>query len=170
MFEEQELNTYRSITAPQELYDKIMAAKKPKVHWHRYAAGLAAACLVLVMGIGFFFRGTEPDIMVYGQHLESSVVYHDLSPVAERRTSDVLTVPVELELSRKSRITVTQGQLTLGEGEPAQEVTASGSATLLWEIPRGISMCELHIVGGKAVTTLTLENENSQIIITKKGE
>lgn len=170
MFKEQELNTYRSITAPQELYDKIMAAKRPKVHWPKYAAGLVAACLVLLMGVGFFFRGGEPGIMINGQPLESSVVYHDLSPVAELRTSDVLTVPVVLELPTKSRITVTQGQLTLGNGEPSQEVTASGSVTLFWEVPRGTAMCELHIDGGKAVTTLTLENEETQIMITKKGE
>lgn len=170
MFKEQELNTYRSITAPQELYDKIMAAKKPKIHWPRYAAGLVAACLVLALGVGFFFQGGEPNIMIHGQSLESSVIYHDVAPAAEMRTSDVLTVPVELELPRKSRITVTQGQLILGEEEPSQKVTASGSVTFLWEIPRGVSMCELHIDDGKAVTTLTLEYEDSQITITKKGE
>lgn len=170
MFKEQELNTYRSITAPQELYDKIMAAKKPARHWPRYAAGLVAACLVLVLGVGFFFRGGEPDIIIQGQPLETSVVYYDLAPAAEQRSSDVLTVPVELELSRKSRITVTQGQLTLGEGEMVRELTASGSVTLLWEISRGIPMCELYIDDGSAVTTLTLENKETQIIITKKGE
>ena len=170
MFKEQELNTYRSITAPQELHDKIMAAQKPKTRWSRYAAGLVAACLVLALGAGFFLQGSEPDITINGQPLESSVIYHDLAPAAVQRTSDALTVPVELKLSGKSRITVTQGQLTLGEGEPSQEVTASGSVTLLWEIPRGASMCQMYINGRNAVTTLTLENEDSQIVITKKGE
>ena len=170
MFKEHELNTYRSITAPQELHDKLMAAQKPKVQWMQYAAGLVAACLLLVMGVGFFFRGGEPGIMIHGQSLETSFVYYDMAPAAELRTSDVLTVPVELELSGKSRITVTQGQLILGEGEPTQEVTVSGSVTLLWEVSRGTSMCQMHIDGKRAVTTLTLENEDSQITITKKGE
>ena len=170
MFKEQELNTYRSITAPQELYSKVMAAKKPKVRWPRYVAGLVAACLVLMMGIGFFFRGGEPGIMINGQTLENSMVYYDLAPASEQRSSGWLTIPVELELSGRSRITVTQGQLTLGEKEPSQQVAASGSVTLLWEIPRGAAMCEMHIDGGKTVTTLTLENEEEQIIITKKGE
>lgn len=170
MFEEQELNIYRSIKAPQELHDKIMAAQKPKVHWSRYAASLVAACLVLVMGVGVFFRGGEPGIMINGEALESSVVYHDLAPTAEMRSSDVLTVPVEMELSGKSRITVTQGQLILGDNEPSQQVTASGNVTILWEVPRGSTMCELCIASGKKLTTLTLENENSKITITKKGE
>ena len=170
MFKEQELNTYRSITAPQELYDKIMAAQKPKVQWSRYAAGLVAACLVLAMGAGFFFRGGEPGIMINAQVLESSVAYHDIAPASEMRTSDKITVPIELELPRRSRITVTLGQLILGEKEPSQSVTSFGTVNLQWEVPRGVSTCELHIDDGKAVTTLTLENEESKIIITKKGE
>lgn len=170
MFKEQELNSYRSIKAPQELYDKIMAAKKPKVHWSRYAAGLVAACLVLVMGIGFFFRGGEPGIIINGQLLDSSVVYHDLAPAAELRSSEVLTVPLELELSGRSQIVVTQGRLTLDGNEPTDELTTSGTVTLLWEVPRGASGCEMHIESGKILTTLTLEYEETQITITKKGE
>ena len=170
MFKEQELNTYRSITAPQELYEKVMAAQRPKRRWSHYAAGLVAACLVLTLGAGFFFRGGEPDILIHGQPLESSVAFYDLSPAAEMRSSGALTVPVELELSRTSQITVTQGQLTLGEGEPAQELTASGSVALLWEVPRDCEQCELLIDDGKKLTTLTLKYEETQITITKKGE
>jgi hypothetical protein len=170
MFKEQELNSYRSIKAPQELYDKVMAAQKPKVHWSRYATGLVAACLVLAMGIGFFFRGGEPGIIINGQLLDSSVVYHDLAPAAELRTSEVLTVPVELELSGRSRIRVTQGVITLNDLEPTDELTASGTVTLLWEVPRGASECEMHIESGRTLTTLTLEYGETQITITKKGE
>lgn len=170
MFKEQELNTYRSITAPQELYERIMAAPKPKRRMPHYVTGLVAACLVLVMGAGFFFRGGEPGIRIHGQSLESSVSYYDLAPAVEQRTSNVLTVPVELELSKESRITVTHGQLTLGEGEPEQEVTASGSVTVLWQISRGETLCQMDIRSGKTVTTLTLEYDETQITITKKGE
>lgn len=170
MFKEQELNSYRSIKAPQELYDKIMAAQKPKVYWPRYAAGLVAACLVLAMGIGFFFRGGEPGIIINGQLLDTSVVYHDLAPAAELRSSEMLAVPVELELSGRSRICVTHGRLIMDGKEPTDELTASGTVILLWEVPRGASECEMHIQSGKKLTTLTLEYEETQITITKKGE
>ena len=170
MFNEQELNTYRSITAPQELHDKIMAAKKPKIHWSRYAAGLVAACLVLVLGLGFFFQGGEPGIIINGQTLESSMTYHDVVPASEMRTSDTFTVPMELELSGKTDIFVTQGQLTLGDGDPTNELSASGSITLLWKIPRGTDVCEMRIDSGKNLTTLTLEYDETQITITKEGE
>ena len=172
MFQEQELNAYRSIQAPSELYEKIMSARKPKRHWGRYVTGVAAACLVLAMGAGFFFRGGEPGIMIQGQSLENSIVYYDLSPASEMRSSPTITVPLELELPRKSRICVTHGQLT-GEGiESGKEWTASGSVSLLWEIPRGteLPVCELSIDDGKEITTLTLTYEETKIRITKKGE
>lgn len=172
MFKEQELNTYRSICAPEELYDKVMAAKKPQRHWQKYATGLVAACLVLALGAGFFFRGGSPDITVNGQPLESTVVYYDLSPATDMRSSPVVTVPVELKLPRNAKITVTEGQLSL-DGDPGvKSLSASASVTLLWEIPREEETlnCEMHIDDGKAVTTLTLTYEETQITITKKGE
>ena len=172
MFKEQQLNTYRSICAPEELYDKVMAAQKPQWHWQKYATGLAAACLVLALGAGFFFRGGSPDIIVNGQSLESSVVYYDLSPAADMRTSPVLTVPVELELPRNAKVTVTEGQLSLDGLGGGKTLIASASVTLLWEIPREEETlsCEMYIDDGKAVTTLTLTYEESKITITKKGE
>ena len=170
MFKEQELNTYRSITAPPELYAKVMAAQKPKIQWSRHAAALVAACLVLVLGVGIFFQGGEPGIMINGQLLESSVVHHEFSPATELRTSDQITVPVELELSGRSRILVTHGLLIDGELEPTTELTTSGTVILQWVIPRDTAMCEMHIDSGIRLTTLTLENKNSQITITKKGE
>ena len=172
MFKEKELNTYRSICAPEELYDKIMAAKKPQWQWQKYATGLVAACLVLALGAGFFFRDTSLDITVNGQPLESSVVYYDLSAASDMRATPMVIVPVELKLPRNAKITVTEGQLSLdGEGS-GKTLSASASVTLLWEIPRGEETlnCQMHIDDGKAVTTLTLTYEETQITITKKGE
>lgn len=172
MFKEQELNTYRSIRAPEELYGKIVAAKKPQWHWQKYTAGLVAACLVLALGAGFFFRGGSPDIVVNGQPLESSVVYYDLSVASEMRNTPVVSVPVELELPRKAQITVTEGQLIADGQSSAQSLKASGTVTVLWEIPREAETlnCQMHIDDGKAVTTLTLTYEESTITITKQGE
>ena len=172
MFKEQELNTYRSIHAPEELYGKIMAAKKPQRHWQKYTAGLVAACLVLALGVGFFFRGGSPDIVVNGQPLESSVVYYDLSVATETRNTPVVTVPVELELPRKAQITVTEGQLIADGQNSAKNLKASGTVTVLWEIPREAETlnCQMLIDDGKAVTTLTLTYEESKITITKQGE
>ena len=170
MFKEQQLNTYRSICAPEELYEKVMAAQKPQRHWQKYAPGLAAACLVLAFCAGFFFRGGSPNIIVNGQSLESSVVYYDLSVASEMRTSPVVTVPVELKLPRNAEITVTEGQISL-DGQCGKTLNASASVTILWEIPREEAQnCEMHIDDGRAVTTLALTYEETKITITKKGE
>ena len=172
MFKEQELNTYRSIRAPEELYGKIMAAKTPQRHWQKYTAGLVAACLVLALGAGFFFRGGSPDIVVNGQPLESSVVYYDLSVATEMRNTPVVTVPVELELPRSAEITVTEGELTLNGQSSGKTLRVSDSVTLLWEIPRDEATlnCQMFIDDGKDVTTLALTYEETKITITKKGE
>lgn len=172
MFKEQELNSYRSIRAPEELYGKIMAAKKPQRHWQKYTAGLVAACLVLVLGAGFFFRGGSPNIAVNGQPLESSVVYYDLSVATEMRSAPVVTVPVELELSRPAEISVTEGELSMNGQIGGKTLKASDSVALVWEIPREEETlnCEMLIDDGRSVTTLTLTYEETKITITKKGE
>lgn len=172
MFKEQELNTYRSICAPEALYEKIMTAQKPRRHWQKYTTGLVAACLVLALGAGFFLRGGSPDIIINGQPLESSVVYYDLSPATDMRSSFTVTVPMELELPRNAQINVTEGQLSLDGQCFGKTLNASDSVTLLWEIPRGEETlnCEMYIDDGKAVTTLTLTYEETKITITKKGE
>ena len=171
MFKEQQRNAYQSIRAPQELHDKIMAAKKPAKRWQTYIPSLAAACLVLVLSATLFLGGSEPSIMINGQRLDSSIVYHDLSPASDMRSSPVITVPVELKLADLARITVSHGALLTEEGA-AVEVSAEGSVTLYWEIPKEAEMplCEMHIRHGKDVTTLTLAYEETQITITKKGE
>ncbi len=172
MFKEQQRNAYQSIRAPQQLHDKIMAAQKPAKRWPKYVTGLVAACLVLVLSASFFFGSSAPGIVINGQRLHESVIYYDLSPASEMRSSPMITVPVELELDKTSRITVSQGHLTGENAERVQELSAKGSVTLFWEIPREeeIPLCEMQIRHGKDVTTITLAYEETQITITKKGE
>ena len=172
MFKEQELNTYRSIRAPEELYGKIMAAKKPQRHWQKYTAGLIAACLVLALGAGFFFRGGSPDVVVNGQSLENSVVFYDVSTSADMRSTPVVSVPIELDLPRKSHITVTAGELSRDGKSCGKTLSASGSVDLSWEIPRDgeVVDCQMRIDDGKSVTILMLTHEETKVTITKKVE
>lgn len=172
MFSEKERATYQSIRAPQELYEKVVCGKKPARRWTSYVPTLAAACLVLVLGMGFFFGGGDPGIAIGGQSLVGSVEYYDAAPAAELRSVPNLTVPVELELSKPTRVSVTAGQLTCDGKEPGSVQWVSGSVTLLWEIPRDTEpgQCEMHIGIGKNASVLTLEQEETKIILTKKGD
>lgn len=172
MFTEPQRMAYQSIRAPQELKEKIMAKKKPSGRLPMYLSTALAACLVLAIGIGFFFQGGEPGIKINGQQLDTSLVYYDLSPASEARSTPVLTVPVELELSGESVLSVSHGSLVQEGKSPVTQLTAEGSLSLIWEIRRTEEMppCELTITNGNDVTTMTLTYENSQISITKKGE
>ena len=161
MFQEQERMAYQSIHAPEALRQKVMA-KKPVRHLPMYLTTALAACLALVIGLGFLFRGGEPGISVNGQTLKDSIVYYDLS-VADLRSAPVLTVPVDLELSGESEISVSHGSL-IREGE--SPVSRSWQICKAEEIP----ICEMTITQGKDVTTITLEYNQSEITITKKGE
>lgn len=170
MFQEQERMAYQSIHAPEALRQKVMA-KKPVRHLPMYLTTALAACLALVIGLGFLFRGGEPGISVNGQTLKDSIVYYDLS-VADLRSAPVLTVPVDLELSGESEISVSHGSL-IREGEsPVSRLTASDDLSLSWQISKTeeIPICEMTITQGKDVTTITLEYNQSEITITKKGE
>ena len=172
MFSEQQKATYQSIRAPQELYDKVMAARKPARRWTSYVPTLAAACLVLVLGVSFFIRGGDPNIVINGQSLVSSVEYYDTAPAFEFRSVPTVTVPVELELPRATRVSVTAGELTCDGMETGTELKVSGSVTLYWQIPRDAdpAQCEMHIGTGRNATVLTYEYEETKIILTKKGD
>lgn len=172
MFSEKERAAYQSIRAPQALYDKVMGAEKPARRWTSYVPTLAAACLVLVLGMGFFFRGGEPGIVIQGQSLVSSVEYYHAVPASELRSVPTVTVPVELELPRATRVSVTAGQLTCQGKEPGTELKVSGSVTLYWEIPGDAEpgRCEMHIGTGRNATVLTYEYEETKITLTKKGD
>lgn len=172
MFSKEQVSAYQSIRAPQNLHDKIMAAKKPKMHRGVIATGLVAACLVLVMGMSFLLPGGTPDIRINGQTLQSSVEFYDVAPAVEMRTEPMITVPVELELPRMATVTVSHGLLVKDSGVSAQQWKDSGEMSLLWQIPRQteLSDCELQIRMGTRTTVLTLEYEESKIRITKKGD
>ncbi len=172
MFSEKERATYQSIRAPQELYEKVVCGRKPARRWTSYVPTLAAACLVLVLGMGFFHGGGDPGIVIGGQSLVSSVEYYGTAPAAELRAAPTVTVPVELELSKLTRVSVTAGQLTCDGKKPGNVQWVSGSVTLLWEIPREqlADQCEMYVGIGKSATVLTLEQEETKIILTKKGD
>ena len=171
MFREQERMAYQSIRAPEELREKIMAKKKPTKGLPMYLTTALAACLVLAIGIGLFFPGgNAPGITVNGQPLKDTVVYYDVAAAADMRSTSFLTVPVELELSEESEISVSQGTLTAEDGSPAPQRWASGTVSLLWQLPREQATCKMTITDGRNVTTLTLQYNQSEITITKKGD
>lgn len=173
MFREQERMAYQSIRAPRELREKIMAKKKPAKRLPVYLTTALAACLVLAIGLSFFLPGgNAPGITINGQQLKDTIVYYDVSPASDMRNIPVLTVPVDLEISDESDICVSCGTLVREGEDPVTMLTVSENISLVWQLPKTEQMpiCEMTITAGSTVTTLTLQYNQSEITITKKGD
>lgn len=172
MFTEQQRSTYQSIHAPQELQEKILGKKKAKRHIPAYIGSALAACLVLAIGIGLFLPAKEPGVTCNGQKLESSIVYYDVAAAYEMRGASELSVPVDLELSEESQISVTRGSLIRDGKDVGNHLLAASDVSLIWQLPKEdeIFSCEMTITSEEDKTILTLNYEESKIIITKKGD
>lgn len=173
MFREQERMVYQSIRAPEELREKIMAKKKPVKRLPMYLTTALAACLVLAIGIGIFFPGgNAPGIAINGQQLKDTIVYYDVASASDMRSTPALTVPVDLELSEESEISVSCGNLVREGENPVNQLTASEDVSLIWKVPKTEQpvTCEMTITTGSTVTTLTLQYNQTEITITKKGD
>ena len=170
MFNQEQKEAYRSIRASAELYDRVLEKTAQKKRWVMPAVSALAACLVLVVALGFFWRSEGPHVVLNGQTLEKNIVFYDISPAADTRSAPDFCVPVELELTRRSEITVSHGCMTLEGGESAQMLTAEDSVTVWWKIERSevMPVCEMEIRDSKGTTLITLHYNNAEITATKR--
>lgn len=171
MFNQEQKEAYRAIQAPAELYDRVLAKATPGKRWVLPTTlSIAAACFVMVVALGFFLKGGEPAIVLNGQPLEKSIVFYDISPASDVRSSPFFSVPVEVKAERRSEITVSHGSMTVDGGAPVKTLTAEGSVTVWWEIERSevMPVCEMEIRDGKSTTLITLNYNNAEITATKR--
>ena len=170
MFKEKEIQAYRAIGAPQELYAKVMESQPTRRLRLMPMVSSLAACLVLVVVLGLFLRSNGPKIVLNGQALEDTIVFYDISPASDVRSSPEFSVPVELKLTRKAEITVSHGYMTVDGGNPSTSLTADDAVTVWWRIERSevMPVCEMEICDSKGTTLITLNYNNAEITATKK--
>ena len=170
MFSNDQKEAYRSIHAPTALYEKVAEGKHPLRGKAVWPLGAVAACLALVVVLGLFLRPMGPEIVLNGQRLEDTIVFYDISPASDVRSSPLFCVPVELELNRKTEITVSHGYMTVDGGAPTTSLTVSDAVTVWWQIERGdvMPVCEMEICDSKGTTLVTLNYNNAEITATKK--
>lgn len=147
------VDAYKQITAPDELKEKVMASclvdkaseKRNFFGTVRMYATLAA-CFVLVIVFSVFAVGNFGDlsISVYGKTLTSeSVVLSDseIAPLAysvEPRAIGRTSVPVEIEVSSETEISVSGGQMKVCDAKTEEELysgtefTAKGNVLIHW--------------------------------------
>lgn len=173
MFSKQEIDAYKSITAPDVLAEKVkmLSAKRkvPVMTIVKYASALAA-CLAIVVAINMFLKTQTMNIVLNGYELESSVMFYDVSPAADMRTSPIFSVPVELDIEEKTDIRVSHGNLSIDGENPTEQVSVSKPVMIWWNISRSEEMprCVMEIKTDGEMTLITLEFDNVEKTITAK--
>ena len=156
MFDEKEIEAYRSISAPANLRERVLSscAEHPSAR-RNFPAMLrmvssAAACLVLVTVLSVFMVGHFGDVSVSvsGETLlpESSVsVYpeHGVAPLSAQPIGKSITpsvsFPISFTLADKTQINVSKGELYM-ENENGDMVsfgsalTADGQIQINWYV------------------------------------
>lgn len=136
MFNKSQLEAYSSIKAPHELYEKVTKEKsnKSKIYLIPLVSSLAA-CLILIFGVAVFNGSNySPEVYIAGSELtRENTVIADASTSVYARSASV-HIPVELNLSKKTEISVSDGLMVLQNGETADKVTLKGSVAFVWEL------------------------------------
>ena len=149
MFDKKTVDAYRSISAPDELKEKVMASclvektsEKRSFFGNMRMYATLAACFVLVIVFSVFAVGNFGDlsVSVYGKTLTSeSMVLSDseIEPIAysvEPRTLGRTNVPVELEVSGETAISVSEGMMKVYDAKTEEELYAGTEFTAVEDV------------------------------------
>ena len=168
MFNEKQLNAYRSIKADDALLQQIKAKAKAKRKRTAYFITAAAACLVLIMS-GFFVNNHN-NIIVNGQKLTDSVVFYDTASAYARTVSSTVSVPIEIKASKKTDISVSGGTISINGSAAQKQAVISSNTLIWWEVdPNTESEFEMIISSKKDVKKVTLKYDNGKITVSKEN-
>ena len=178
MFSKEQISAYQNISAPSELRNKVLdvcSVQKRKIPTKPLVSFAAmAACLILCIGLSLHYNAAEPKIFCNGQQLEDSLLFYDISPASDMRTSPVFSIPFEFSLEKETEISVSHGTLLLADGSHTQSATLVGEQTIWWEIPREDEMpkCEMLLTEKRESTLicLTYNNEEKTVTATKTSQ
>lgn len=181
MFQEKEIKAYQNLKAPDSIYnniqeslhtqstdDKLNENKIIKMHIIRVITTIAA-CLILVVGIRFMNRNDSVKIVLNGQNLETQVLFYDISPASDLRSSPIFSVPLELDIHTETKLSVSYGTMRFSENEATVNKMVSQSVSLWWELPRSseeIPVCEMLLEDKNGVTKITLTYNSADKTIT----
>jgi hypothetical protein len=116
--------------------------------------------------------GNQNNIVINGQELKSSIVFYDTASSYGRTVSSSISVPVEIKTSRKTKISVSEGLISIDGLEPTKELTISSKEIIWWEIELEDSdnVFEMKISDKNGAEKVTLKYENAKITVTKEKE
>ena len=172
MFSDKEIQAYKKISAPPELYYNVKssAVEKSRIRVSVIikTLGAVAACFMIAVAVMIFASTKSPDINCNGQSLNSSILFYDVSPVSDTRESTALVVPFTFELHEDVEITLSKGRLIDADGEAIEGTFKKGEIEVFWEIPRSDKQidCEMVLKGEKNTTVIELNYDKTEKTIT----
>ena len=144
MFSDKEIQAYKKISAPPELYYNLKSSVATKSRFRPSvvikAAVSIAACLIIAVVVILYSSNKSPDIVCNGQSLHSSVLFYDVSPVSDMRESTALVIPFSFELHEDVEITLSRGRLTDSDGETVEGEFKKGDLEIFGRYPEVISI------------------------------
>ncbi len=168
MFTDQELNAYRNIKAPDELHQKIKGSQK-RAKKLLYTITVAAACFIF-MAASILINGQSNNIVVNGQKLNDSVEFYDTTSSLGRTVSFEISIPIEITVSRNTKISAQQGVIHLDGIAPSKEIEVSSSTMFWWELDLESEeqVYEMIISDDKGAQKIVLEYKDAKITATKE--
>ena len=147
MFDSEQTDAFRSISAPMELKEKVLALEQKKPHNNRriiLSISSAAACLLLVAAIPLLSRLPQknPAFTVNGTAIGSDALLLNENNsgimAASARTVQKYMAEISAEFPENTVITVSDGSLELTDTDTNEfissgaECTAKGNITIRW--------------------------------------
>ena len=153
MFDEKQLEQYRSITAPQTLKARVMAQENKShkiISFPRKALSLAA-CIAVVIVCAFAFGNGGTSVSI------------SAAPMTVSRSTDT-SVMLDVDVRNDAVITVSDGLLKTANGnELSSQVKISGETQLEWLVDFDKTYM-LTVENGKQTKQYSLGfNEHSQL-------
>lgn len=149
MFDKKQTDAFRSITAPKELRERVLAMEQEKPrHSKRLVMSIssAAACLLLIAAVPLLLQSQQknPVFSVNGAVIEDEALLlsEDNSSVmaASARTVQKYTAVISAEFPQKTTLTVSDGSLELTSPETNEiigygaECTAEDNVLIRWNV------------------------------------
>ena len=133
MFSKKDVEAYKSITAPEELKQKVFVAAKNERTIPYRQLQLAAACLAVIVSLTLAWNWNHSVISVQGS--EQMVSF-----ATEARETVKTSISIDISSSHKRKVTVSEGSLLYADanGEEVQitdkTVKVISEAQLLWQL------------------------------------
>lgn len=128
MFDEKQIEQYRSVKASPELKASVMSLEKSgKIYaFNRKTLSAIAACLVAVIALGSYFGVSE--------NMNAELVYQPYQAASLYRSTTEQRVGIKLDISGRYTVTALSGYIFYG-GEPMKTVELDGKTEIDWFVP-----------------------------------